>query len=109
MVCPWWCGWSSAAGPPSRGGPAGIQQPGWPLLPQQAWRLRSLRKALDAAIRNLAAKAVDAPADTVYRYVGDMREQHPRYLPPAFSDFRVGSGGVGAGTISVPSTAGMHQ
>jgi hypothetical protein len=28
-----------------------------------------------------------------------MREHHPRFLPPAFSDFRVESGGVGAGTI----------
>ncbi len=43
---------------------------------------------------------VDAPADTVYRYIADMREHHPRFLPPAFSDFRVESGGVGAGTIT---------
>src|SRR5260370_30688020 len=42
---------------------------------------------------------VGAPADTVYRYIADMREHHPRFLPPAFSDFRVESGGVGAGTI----------
>ncbi len=47
-----------------------------------------------------AEGTVDAPADTVYRYVADMREHHPRYLPPAFSDFRVESGGVGAGTIT---------
>ena len=40
-----------------------------------------------------------APADTVYGYIADMRE-HPRFLPPAFSDFRVESGGVGAGTIT---------
>ena len=43
---------------------------------------------------------MDAPADTVYRYIADMREHHPRFLPPAFSDFRVESGGVGAGTIT---------
>jgi len=43
------------AGPPARGGSAGIQQPGWPWLPQQPCRLRSLTKVLDAAIRNLAA------------------------------------------------------
>ncbi|HEX7269774.1 MAG TPA: SRPBCC family protein, partial [Streptosporangiaceae bacterium] len=43
---------------------------------------------------------VDAPADTVYRYLADMREHHPRFLPPAFSDFRVESGGVGAGTVT---------
>ena len=53
---PWWCGWSWVAGPPSRGGSGGIQQPGWPLLAQHAWRLRSLMKVFDAAIRNLAAK-----------------------------------------------------
>lgn len=43
---------------------------------------------------------VGAPADTVYGYIADMREHHPRFLPPAFSDFRVESGGVGAGTIT---------
>jgi uncharacterized protein YndB with AHSA1/START domain len=44
-------------------------------------------------------RAVEAPAETVYGYVADMRE-HPRFLPPAFSDFRVESGGVGAGTVT---------
>ena len=29
-----------------------------------------------------------------------MREHHPRFLPSAFSDFRVESGGVGAGTVT---------
>src|ERR1700722_7615568 len=29
-----------------------------------------------------------------------MREHHPHFLPPAFSDFRVESGGVGAGTVT---------
>ena len=43
---------------------------------------------------------MDAPADTVYRYVADMREHHPHFLPPAFSDFRVESGGFGAGTVT---------
>jgi hypothetical protein len=47
-----------------------------------------------------AEGAVDAPADTVYRYIADMREHHHHFLPPAFSDFRVESGGVGAGTIT---------
>jgi hypothetical protein len=42
----------------------------------------------------------DAPAEAVYRYVADMREHHPRFLPPAFSDFEVESGGTGAGTIT---------
>ncbi len=47
-----------------------------------------------------AERAVDAPADTVYGYIADMREHHPRFLPPAFSDFRVESGGFGAGTVT---------
>jgi hypothetical protein len=47
-----------------------------------------------------AEGAVEAPAETVYGYIADMREHHPRFLPPAFSDFRVESGGVGAGTLT---------
>jgi hypothetical protein len=47
-----------------------------------------------------AERVVDAPADAVYRYVADMREHHPHFLPPAFSDFQVESGGTGAGTIT---------
>ena len=52
-----------------------------------------------ARIAVSAEGTVEAPADTVYRYIADMREHHPQFLPPAFSDFRVESGGVGAGTI----------
>lgn len=47
-----------------------------------------------------AERVIDAPADAVYRYVADMRDHHPHFLPPAFSDFRVESGGVGAGTVT---------
>ena len=47
-----------------------------------------------------AEKTVDAPADTVFGYIRDMREHHPKFLPPAFSDFQVESGGVGPGTIT---------
>src|SRR5256885_10581146 len=46
-----------------------------------------------------AEGAVEAPAETVYGYIADMREHHPRFLPPAFSDFEVEAGGIGAGTI----------
>ncbi len=46
-----------------------------------------------------AEKTVNAPADTVFGYVRDMRE-HPNFLPSAFSDFQVESGGVGPGTIT---------
>jgi Polyketide cyclase / dehydrase and lipid transport len=42
---------------------------------------------------------VDAPAETVYRCIADMHD-HQRFLPPAFSDFRIESGGVGTGTIT---------
>jgi uncharacterized membrane protein len=47
-----------------------------------------------------AERVIDAPADAVYRYVADMRDHHPHFLPPAFSDFQVESGGVGAGTVT---------
>ena len=52
-----------------------------------------------AQILVTAEKTVNAPADTVFGYVRDMRE-HPNFLPPAFSDFQVESGGVGPGTIT---------
>ncbi|HEY1920060.1 MAG TPA: SRPBCC family protein [Streptosporangiaceae bacterium] len=52
-----------------------------------------------AALVVTADRAVDAPADAVYRYIADYREHHPKFLPPAFSDYQVESGGVGAGTI----------
>jgi uncharacterized membrane protein len=53
-----------------------------------------------ATIRVFAERTVGAPADVVYGYLADMREHHPHFLPPAFSDFHVESGGVGAGTIT---------
>jgi Polyketide cyclase / dehydrase and lipid transport len=54
-----------------------------------------------------AESHIDAPADTVYGLIADMREHHPRFLPPAFTDFQVESGGVGAGTVaSFKVTAG---
>ncbi len=53
-----------------------------------------------ATINVSADRAIGAPADAVYGYLADMREHHPRFLPPAFEDFQVESGGVGAGTIT---------
>jgi uncharacterized protein YndB with AHSA1/START domain len=47
-----------------------------------------------------AERQIGAPADEVYRYIADHREHHPHFLPPAFSDFEVVSGGVGAGTVT---------
>ncbi|HLY50090.1 MAG TPA: SRPBCC family protein [Solirubrobacteraceae bacterium] len=47
-----------------------------------------------------AERLIDGPPDQVYAYLADMREHHPHFLPPAFSDFEVESGGVGAGTVT---------
>lgn len=53
-----------------------------------------------ATIHVSAGQVVDAPAADVYGYIADMREHHPHFLPDAFSDFTVESGGVGAGTVT---------
>jgi hypothetical protein len=53
-----------------------------------------------APISVSAERTVGVPAPEVYGYIADMREHHPHFLPPAFSDFQVESGGVGAGTIT---------
>ena len=47
-----------------------------------------------------AERTIHAPVDTLYDYVADFREHHPRILPPAFSDFRVDEGGIGVGTVT---------
>ena len=52
-----------------------------------------------ALIHVSAEGDVGAPAEQVYSYLADMREHHHRFLPPAFEDFEVESGGRGAGTI----------
>ena len=44
-------------------------------------------------------RAIGAPAEAVYGYIADMRNHHPRFLPAAFSEFEVESGGIGAGTV----------
>ena len=51
-----------------------------------------------ATVRVLAERRIPAPAATVYALLADYRAGHPRILPPAFSDFTVLEGGVGAGT-----------
>lgn len=54
-----------------------------------------------------AEREIAAPASVVYRILADYRQHHPQILPPAFSDFVVEQGGVGAGTvISFNVTAG---
>jgi uncharacterized protein YndB with AHSA1/START domain len=52
-----------------------------------------------------AERTVNAPADQVFGYIRDMNV-HPKFLPPAFSDFQVESGGVGTGTVTFKVTAG---
>lgn len=52
-----------------------------------------------AALHVSAEGDVGTPPEDVYRYLADMQTHHPRFLPPAFSDFDVESGGVGAGTV----------
>jgi uncharacterized protein YndB with AHSA1/START domain len=47
-----------------------------------------------------AERTIDAPAPAVYSYIADHREHHPNFLPPQFSDFKIESGGVGAGTVT---------
>jgi hypothetical protein len=44
-------------------------------------------------------RSVGAPPEAVYGYIAD-HQHHARFLPPAFQDFRVEAGGVGAGTIT---------
>jgi hypothetical protein len=50
-------------------------------------------------LRVVAERVVGAPADLVYRLIADFDHHHPRFLPPAFAQFRVEEGGVGAGTV----------
>lgn len=51
-------------------------------------------------MRAEAEGTVHAPPAVVYGYLADMRNHHPRFLPPAFSDFTVIDGGVGEGTVT---------
>ena len=48
-----------------------------------------------------AERLIFAPAEIVYHLIADYREHHrpDGFLPPAFTDFEVQRGGVGAGTV----------
>lgn len=46
-------------------------------------------------------RRIDVPAELVYRIVADFDTHHAKFLPPAFRDLRVVSGGVGAGTVII--------
>jgi len=52
-------------------------------------------------IRLSAERSIDAPAEVVYSCIADYREFHRPggFLPPAYSDFEIERGGVGAGTV----------
>jgi len=47
-----------------------------------------------------AERLMHAPPDVIYHCIADYREHHrpDGFLPPAFSDFEIARGGVGAGT-----------
>ncbi len=51
-----------------------------------------------AVIEIAEERVIAAPAARVYRSIADY-DEHQRFLPPAFSDFRIEEGGVGAGTV----------
>lgn len=51
-----------------------------------------------ARVHAAAERPIPAPAAAVYALLADYTEGHPSILPPAFSDFSVLAGGVGAGT-----------
>lgn len=51
-------------------------------------------------VRVSAERTIEAPPEAVYRFLADARQHHRHFLPPAFSDFEVESGGEGAGTIT---------
>ena len=55
-----------------------------------------------------AERTVSAPADQVFGYIRDMNV-HPKFLPPAFSDFQVESGGVGTGWVTFKLTAAARH
>jgi len=47
-----------------------------------------------------AERLMHAPPEVIYHCIADYREHHrpDGFLPPAFSDFEIARGGVGAGT-----------
>src|ERR1700761_5200916 len=54
-----------------------------------------------------AERPVAASSDTVYGWLADYVDHHHRFLPAAFSDYKVESGGTGTGTmVSFTVTAG---
>lgn len=52
-----------------------------------------------AELQIAAEREIGASAERVYGYIADYRVHHHRFLPPAFFDYRVEEGGIGAGTV----------
>lgn len=53
-----------------------------------------------SGIRVEADRTVDAPPETVYRFLADYKVKHPSILPPeSFVGYTVEEGGNGAGTV----------
>ena len=50
--------------------------------------------------RVTAERLIHAPAEVIYHCIADYRDHHRPggFLPPAFTDFEIDEGGVGAGT-----------
>ena len=61
------------------------------------------RRSVEAYDRRVPSvqveRSIDVPAAVVYRLIADFENHHPRFLPPAFSELELESGGVGAGTV----------
>ena len=51
-----------------------------------------------ATARIIAERRIRAPAPALYALLADYQHGHPTILPPAFRDFTVLEGGIGAGT-----------
>src|SRR5215469_2069705 len=78
-----------------------------PAGPQPGTSAAVIEQVVMAPITAFAERTIAAPAAQVYAYIADMEAHHGHFLPPAFLDFQVESGGVGAGTVtSFKVTAG---
>lgn len=54
---------------------------------------------LMATVHVSAERLIRAAPARVYTYLANYRDDHPKILPPAFSDYLVEEGGIGEGTI----------
>lgn len=52
-----------------------------------------------ATLEATADRIVHAPADLVFGFVAGLEEHRPHYLPEAYGEYEVVSGGTGAGSV----------